>query len=108
VSSQAEAWQNLDRHPLFTALAKEEVLDKLVKNFWMDEQTPQDEDYATPIADDLIMLKMQDSLTILPDGHIQLPTLWKEGLPQTQSNFEYAKKRLFALLGSKQMTTNPA
>jgi hypothetical protein len=108
VSSQAKAWQNLDRHPLFTALAKEEVLDKLVKNVWMDERTPQDDDYATPIADDLIMIKMQDSLTILPDSHIQLPTLWKEGLPQTRSNFEYAKKRLFALLGSKQMTTNPA
>jgi hypothetical protein len=33
VSSQAKAWQNLDRRSLFTALAKEEVLDKLVKNF---------------------------------------------------------------------------
>jgi hypothetical protein len=41
---------------------------------------------------------------MLPDGHIQLPTIWKEGLPKKQNNFEYAKKRLIALLGSKLMT----
>jgi hypothetical protein len=44
---------------LFTALAKEEVLDRLVNNFWMDERTLQDGDYATHIADDLIMMKMK-------------------------------------------------
>jgi hypothetical protein len=70
----------------------------------MDERTPQDDDYATPIADDLIMMRMKKELEMLPDGHIQLPTIWKEGLPKTQNNFEYAKKRLFLLLGSKLMT----
>jgi hypothetical protein len=51
----------------FTALGKEEVLDRLVKNFWMDERTAQDDDYATPIADDLIMMKMKKELKMLPD-----------------------------------------
>jgi hypothetical protein len=90
VNSQAKAWQSLERRPLFTALAKEEVLDRLVKNFWMDKRTLQDDDYATPIADDLIMMKMKKELKILPDGHIELPTLWKQGPPQTQNNFECA------------------
>jgi hypothetical protein len=66
----------------------------------MDEGTSQDDDYATPIADDLIMMRMKKELVMLPDGHIQLPMIWKEGLPKTQNNFEYAKKRLFSLLGS--------
>jgi hypothetical protein len=43
----------------------------------METDTPQDDDYATPIADDLIMMKMRQTMKILPDGHIQLPTLWK-------------------------------
>jgi hypothetical protein len=107
VNSQAKAWQSLERRPLFTALAKEEVLDRLVKNFWMDKRTLQDDDYATPIADDLIMMKMKKELKILPDGHIELPTLWKQGPPQTQNNFECAKTRLFQLLGSKLMTSDP-
>jgi hypothetical protein len=85
-------------------IAKEEVLDRLVKNFWMETDTPQDDDYATPIADDLIMMKMRQTMKILPDGHIQLPTLWKEGLPQTEN--KYAKTRLFSLLGSKVMTSS--
>jgi hypothetical protein len=62
---------------MFTALEKEEVLDRLEKNFWMDERTQEDDDYATPISDNLIMLKMQKELLILPDGYIQLPMLWK-------------------------------
>jgi hypothetical protein len=82
-------------------------LDRLVKNFWIDGCTPEDDNYATPIQDDLIMQKMKEELTILKDGHIQLPTLWKEGRPKTQNNYEYAKKRLFALLGSKGMTSSP-
>jgi hypothetical protein len=73
----------------------------------MDGCTPEDDNYATPIQDDLIMQKMKEELTILKDGHIQLPTLWKEGRPKTQNNYEYAKKRLFALLGSKGMTSSP-
>jgi hypothetical protein len=89
---------------LLTVLPKEEALDRLVKNFWMDERTSQDDNYATPIADDLIMQRMKKELVMLPDGHIQLPTIWKEGLPKTQNNFEYAKKRRFSLLGSKLMT----
>jgi hypothetical protein len=88
-----------------TAVAKEEALDRLVKNFWMDIATPEDDDYATPIADDIIMLKMKEEVVILDDGHIHLPTLWRHGLPLTENNYEYAKKRLFALLGSKLMTT---
>jgi hypothetical protein len=64
----------------------------------MDEQTLQDDDYATPMADDIIMIKMKTELKILPDGHVELSTLWKEGRPHTQNNLEYAKKRLFALL----------
>jgi hypothetical protein len=67
----------------------------------MDKRTPQDDDYATPIGNNLIMMKIKKELTILPDGHIQLPTLWKEGQPNTHNNYEYAKKRLFSLLGSK-------
>jgi hypothetical protein len=90
--------------PILAALHKEEGLDRMVKNFWMDEQTPQGDDYGTPIAGDLIMMKMQEQIKILPDGHIQLPTLWKDGMPQTQNNFEYAKKQLFSLLKSKLMT----
>jgi hypothetical protein len=70
----------------------------------MDDGTPQDDDYATPIADDLIMMRMKKELVMLPDDHIQLLTIWKEGLPKRQNNFEYAKKRLFLLLGSKLMT----
>jgi hypothetical protein len=66
----------------------------------MDERTPQDDDYATPIADDLIMMRMKKELVKLPDGHIQIPTIWQEGFPKTQNNFEYAKKRLFSLLKS--------
>jgi hypothetical protein len=73
---------------LFTVSQKEEALDRFVKNFWMDERTLQDDDYATPIADDIIMMKMKNGLKILPDGHIELPTLWKEGNPHTQNNFE--------------------
>jgi hypothetical protein len=92
--------------PILTALHKEEALDQMVKSFWMDNQTPQDDDYATPIADDLIMMKMKEQFKILSDGHIQLPMLWKEGMPQTQNNFEYAKNLLFALLGSKLKTKN--
>jgi hypothetical protein len=72
----------------------------------MDEGTSQDDDYATPIADDLIMMRMKKELEILPDGHIQLPTIWKEGLLKTRNNFEYANKRLFSLLGSKLMTNS--
>jgi hypothetical protein len=72
----------------------------------MDERMPQDDDYATPIADDIIMMKMKTELKILPDGYIELPTLWKEGRPHTQNNFEYAKKRLVALLALKMMTKN--
>jgi hypothetical protein len=87
-------------------IAKEEVLDRLVKNFWMETDTPQDDDYATPIADDLIMMKMLQTMKILPDGHIQLPTLWKEGLQQMENNYKYAKTRLFSLLGSKVMTSS--
>jgi hypothetical protein len=34
-------------------------------------------DTATPIAADIIMLKMKEELVILDDEHIQLPTLWK-------------------------------
>jgi hypothetical protein len=75
---------------LFTVSQKEKALDRLVKNFWMDEQTQQDDDYATPIADDIIMMKMKKELKILPDEHIDLPTLWKEVRPHTQNNFEYA------------------
>jgi hypothetical protein len=70
----------------------------------MDERMSQDDDYATPIANDLIMMRMKKELVMLPDGHIQLPTIWKEGLPKRQNNFEYAKKRLFSLLGPKLMT----
>jgi hypothetical protein len=73
---------------------------------WTDNRTPKDDDYATPIGDDLIMMKMKKELTILPDGHIQLPTLWKEGQPNTHKNYEHAKNRLFSLLGSKSMTSN--
>jgi hypothetical protein len=73
----------------------------------MDKRTLQDDDYATPIADDLILMKMKKELKILPDGHIELPTLWKQGPPQTQNNFECAKRRLFQLLGSKLMTSDP-
>jgi hypothetical protein len=58
------------------------------------------------IGDDLIMMHMQKELTILPDGHIQLPTLWKDVLPKTHYNYEYSKNRLFSLLGSKSMTAN--
>jgi hypothetical protein len=53
----------------------------------MDEQTPQDEDYATPIADDIIMMRMKTELKILPGGHVELPTLWKQGRRHTQNNF---------------------
>jgi hypothetical protein len=73
---------------LLTVSPKEEALDRLVKNFWMDERASQDDDYATPIADDLIMMRMKKELVMLPDGHIQLPTIWKEGLPKTQNNFK--------------------
>jgi hypothetical protein len=52
-------------------------------------------------------MKMKKELKILPDGHIELPTLWKQGPPQTQNNFECAKTRLFQLLGSKLMTSDP-
>jgi hypothetical protein len=62
-----------------TAVAKEEALDWLVKNFWMDTATPEDDDYVTPIADDIIMLKLKQEVVILDDGHIQLPTLWRQG-----------------------------
>jgi hypothetical protein len=44
----------------------------------MDNRTPKYDDYATHIGDNLIMMKMKKELTILPDGHIQLPILWKE------------------------------
>jgi hypothetical protein len=73
-------------------IAKEEILDRLVKNFWMETDTPQDDDYATPIADDLITMKMRQTMKILPNGHIQLPTLWKEGLLQTEKNYEYVER----------------
>jgi hypothetical protein len=73
----------------------------------MDGRTPEDDDNAKPIQDDLMMQKMKEELIIIQDGHIQLPTLWKEGRPETQNNYEYAKKRLFALLGSKGMTSSP-
>jgi hypothetical protein len=90
---------------LFTSQAKEEVLDRLVKIFWIESKTKEDNDYSTPISEDL-MIKMKKSSCILPDGHIKLPTLWKEGKPLTPSNYEYAKVRLFSLLGSKLMTCN--
>jgi hypothetical protein len=61
--------------PLLSVSPKQAVLDGLVKNFWMDNRTPKDDDYATPIGDDLIMMKRKKELTILLDGHIQLPTL---------------------------------
>jgi hypothetical protein len=86
---------------------KRRSFDRLEKNFWMDERKSQDDDYATLIADDLIMMKMKKELKILPDGHIELPTLWKQGSPQTQHNFECAKTRLFQLLGSKLLTSDP-
>jgi cytochrome oxidase assembly protein ShyY1 len=94
---QAKAWKQQQSWPFFMMIAKEEVLDRLVKNFWMETDTPQDDDYATPIAEDLIMMKMRKTMKILPDGHIQLPTLWKEELPQRENNYEYAKTRLFSL-----------
>jgi hypothetical protein len=72
----------------------------------MDNRTPKDDDYATPIGNDLIMMKMKNELTILLDGHIKLTTLWKDGQPRTQNNYEYAKNRLFLLLGLKSMTSN--
>jgi hypothetical protein len=53
------------------------------------------------------MMKMKKELKILPDGHIEPPTLWKQGPPQTQNNFECAKTRLFSLLESKLMTSDP-
>jgi hypothetical protein len=87
-------------------ISKRSGLYSLVKNFWIDNRTPEDDDYATPIGDDLIMMKMKKELTILPNGHIQLPTLWKDGQLKTQNNYEYAKNRLFSLLGSKSMTSN--
>jgi hypothetical protein len=36
----------------------------------MDDRTPKDDDYATHIGYDLIMMKMKKELTILRDGHI--------------------------------------
>jgi hypothetical protein len=70
--------------------AKEEVLEGLVKKFWMQSNTKEIADYSTPISEDLLMIKMKNSLCILPDGHIKLPTLWKEGKTLTPSNYEYA------------------
>jgi hypothetical protein len=65
VEHQAEAWQTKDlTWPFLTAVAKEEALDWLVKNFWMDTATPEDNDYATPIADDIIMLKMKEEFVM--------------------------------------------
>jgi hypothetical protein len=44
------------------------------------------------ISDKALALSMaldkKKELVMLPDGHIQLPTIWKEGLPKTQNNFE--------------------
>jgi hypothetical protein len=61
---------------------------------------------SRPSADYFAVGRRQKELTILPDGHIQLPTLLKEGQPNTHNNYEFAKNKLFSLLGLKSMTLN--
>jgi hypothetical protein len=70
VYCQAEAWPQMKQpvRPLFTSQAKEEVLDRLIQNFWMESNTREGGNYATPISEDLIMIKMKKQLKIPPDS----------------------------------------
>ena len=81
---------------MFTTLTQEEQLDKLVKTFWMDESSPEDDDLSSSIKDDLIAQKIKDSLVVLPNGQLEMPCLWKDGRPKLPYNFNYAKIRLFS------------
>jgi hypothetical protein len=71
----------------------------------MDQSTPSDDDLATPIRDDLLLQKIQKSMIKLLSEKLQIPCLWKTKCPQLKNKFELAKKRLFALLLLKLITT---
>jgi hypothetical protein len=91
--------------PFLNIQSREEHLDRLVETFWMDQSTPSDDDLATPIQDNLLLQKIQKLMIKLLSGKLQIPCLWKTKCPQLKNNFELAKKRLFALLSLKLITT---
>jgi hypothetical protein len=90
---------------MFTVQAREERLDKLVKTFWLDKEEQGDDDLATPIQDDILLEKINESLVRLPDGQLQLLCLWKNGKPNIPNSYDLCKKRLISLLSSKLITT---
>jgi hypothetical protein len=89
---------------MFTVQAREEHLDRLVKNFWLDQSTPGDDNLSTPIQEDLLMKKIQQSLVKLPSGKLKLPCLWKDETRDIPNNYDMCKRRLGSLLGSKLIT----
>jgi hypothetical protein len=86
---------------MFTVQAREEHLDRLVKNFWLDQSRPGDDDLSSPIQEDLLMKKIKRSLVKLPSGKLQLPCLWKDETRDIPNNYDMCKRRLGSLLGSK-------
>jgi hypothetical protein len=89
---------------MFTVQAREEHLDRLVKNFWLDQSTPGDDNLLTPIQEDLLMKKIQQSFVKLPSGKLQLLCLWKDETRDIPNNYDMCKRRLVSLLGSKLIT----
>jgi hypothetical protein len=94
----------IHRKPIFTVQAREEHLDRLVKNFWIGQSTPGDGDLSTPIQEDSLVKKIQRSLVKLPSGKLQLPCLWKDETRNIPNNYNMCKRRLGSLLGSKLIT----
>ncbi len=80
--------------------SRDEELMKMLARMWeLDDRKPT----KINLQDEEIFQYLRKEIG-LHEGKYLLPTLWKTEPPQLMNNYEYANKRLAALLQSKQMT----